>query len=228
LLAMPRNKDADLQLNVLEELRWDPRVSERDIRVDSNGGVVSLSGSVPSFAQKVAAGTAASRVEGVVNVVNGLAVNLPENQRCSDLELARAVRDALEWCVFVPDKLIHSTVTDGWVTLDGTVRTLAERADAVAAIERLQSVQGIINQISVESPIMASPRIRVDIEKAIGRQATCNSCKPGVTVTDGVVTLSGQVCTSSEKNAINQIAAGTSGVREVIDRLTVDSRARPH
>ena len=58
--------DAQLKDDVLEELRWDPQISDADaIGVGVKDGAVILSGHVPSYAEKLAAAQAAERVNGV-------------------------------------------------------------------------------------------------------------------------------------------------------------------
>ncbi len=64
--------DAQLKNDVIEELRWEPTVTSNDIKVTSYNGVVTLSGTVPHFAEKWAAERAAQRVEGVKAIAEGL------------------------------------------------------------------------------------------------------------------------------------------------------------
>ncbi|HLE57826.1 MAG TPA: BON domain-containing protein, partial [Rhodothermia bacterium] len=56
--------DNQLQKDVLDELKWEPTVSEKEIGVSVKDGVVTLSGYVQSFAQKRAAEHAVARVAG--------------------------------------------------------------------------------------------------------------------------------------------------------------------
>jgi osmotically-inducible protein OsmY len=222
MVGLARINDTEVQRQVMDELRWDPRIDERNIDVDVTDGVVWLRGSVKSYAQKLAARTATHRVIGVLDVADDLKVIVPDSERRNDVDLAHAVREALEWSVFVPDRRIHSTVTDGWVTLDGTVGTLAQRADAAAAVERLQGVQGVVNQIIVESPIVSSARIKMDIDRALHRQARWNGDSINVNVDDGVVTLTGCVHSWSDKHALGQVVSSAPGVRQIVDRLSID------
>jgi osmotically-inducible protein OsmY len=222
MVGMARISDPEVSRQVMDELRWDPRVDEKNIEVDVTDGVVWLRGQVRSYAQKLAARAATHRVLGVLDVADDLKVVVPESDQRSDVELAHAVREALEWSVFVPDRKIHSTVNDGWVTLDGTVQTLAQRTDAAAAVERLHGVQGVVNQIIVESPILPSARIKMDIERALLRQSRWGGDQVSVNVDDGVVTLTGHVHSWSDKNALAQVVSGARGVRQIVDRLSID------
>ena len=139
--------DSQIKQDVLNELKWDTRVDETDIGVQVRDGVVTLVGSVPVYAKKLAARDAAHRVHGVLDVVDEMQVRVPGIGARSDTEIAHAVRLALEWDAFVPDERITSTVSMGIVTLEGPVDTWAQRADAERAVRGLSGVRGVINQL---------------------------------------------------------------------------------
>src|SRR6185503_5079431 len=113
--------DTQIHHDVLEELKWDSRVDETEVGIEVDKGVVTLSGTVTSWAKRMAAAEAARRVVGVLDVANDIKVKVPGGLSRTDTEIAQAVRQTLQWDVFVPDEQITSTVTDGWVSLDGTV-----------------------------------------------------------------------------------------------------------
>jgi osmotically-inducible protein OsmY len=113
--------DAQVHHDIIEELTWDPRVDETEVGVEVDDGVVTLTGTVTSWAKRLAAQEAARRVAGVRDVANGIAVKTPGGLFRTDTEIAQAVRRTLEWDVFVPDEGIICTVTDGYVTLEGVV-----------------------------------------------------------------------------------------------------------
>ncbi len=62
-------KDAQIQTDVIQELKWDPSVTHEHIGVSVNDGIVTLSGTVPSFVEKTSAERAVQRVSGVRAVV---------------------------------------------------------------------------------------------------------------------------------------------------------------
>ena len=186
--------DAQIQQDVLKELDWDPRVEETEVGVSVQHGVVTLSGTVTSWAKRMAAQEAAHRVAGVLDVANDIVVKVPGGLGRSDTEIAHAVRNALEWDVFVPDQDIQSTVSNGWVTLTGMVETVSEREDAARAVRNLVGVRGVDNQITVRQLRVAPERIRAAIEEALERRAEREARRIDVTVSpDGEVTLAGHV-----------------------------------
>src|SRR6266545_5446209 len=158
-----RKSDTQIHHDVLEELKWDSRVDETEVGVQVAGGVVTLTGTVTSWAKRVAAQEAARRVMGVLDVANDTQVKVPGTLGRTDTEIAQAVRRALEWDVFVPNEKITSTVTDGWVTLAGQVERSSQREDAERAIRNLTGVKVVVNNITVTP---AKPVVG-DVRKAI-------------------------------------------------------------
>lgn len=218
--------DAQIQQQVLKELAWDPRVEETEVGVSVQHGVVTLSGTVTSWAKRMAAQEAAHRVGGVLDVANDIIVKIPGGLGRSDTEIAHAVRNALEWDVFVPDKEIQSTVSNGWVTLTGAVETVSEREDAARAVRNLTGVHGVVNQITVRHPKVAPERIRAAIEEALERRAEREARRIDVSVgPDGEVTLTGRVRSWAEREAVVASARYLRGVLAVTDRLRIDPAA---
>jgi osmotically-inducible protein OsmY len=214
--------DSQIKQDVLNELKWDTRVDETDIGVQVRDGVVTLVGSVPVYAKKLAARDAAHRVHGVLDVVDEMQVRVPGIGARSDTEIAHAVRLALEWDAFVPDERITSTVSMGIVTLEGPVDTWAQRADAERAVRGLSGVRGVINQLSVRAKQIDATRIKNDIEEALERQAEREARRISVTVREGTVTLTGRIRSWAERNAVDRVAGFAPGVQRVDDRLIVD------
>jgi osmotically-inducible protein OsmY len=217
--------DAEIQQDVLRELKWDSRVEETDVGVEVDEGVVTLTGTVGSWAKRVAAAEAAHRVHGVLDVANDIVVKVPGSAGRTDTEIAHAVRTALEWDVFVPEKRIQSTVSDGVVTLKGEVDSLRQREDAERAVRNLAGVRGVANLIEVKPPRVAPQEVQRSIEKALERQAEREAQRITVAVRDSRVTLSGNVRSWAEKEAAIGAARGTAGVRDVEDHLRIEPYA---
>jgi osmotically-inducible protein OsmY len=214
--------DSQIKTDVLNELKWDSRVDETDVGVQIKDGIVTLVGSVDVYAKKIASREAAHRVHGVLDVVDELQVKVAGVGAPTDIDIARGVRDALEWDAFVPDEKITSTVSLGIVTLEGVVPTWSQRADAERVVRGLTGVRGVINQISVMAKAVDSSRIKADIEEALERQAEREARRIGVQVKDGVVMLTGRVRSWVEKDTIDRVVGFATGVRRVDDRLVVD------
>jgi osmotically-inducible protein OsmY len=213
--------DAEIQQEVLRELRWDTRVEETEVGVEVDKGVVTLTGTVSSYAKKLAAQEAAHRVAGVLDVANNVQVKIPGTLGRTDTQIAQAVRRALEWDALVPDERIRSTVADGWVTLEGTVDYLGEREDAERAVRYLLGVRGVHNQITVSAAKIKTADVRQIIEDALERRAEREAERIQVQVDDGSVTLSGRVRSWAEKRAIMGAVSHAPGVQTVKDQLRI-------
>ncbi|HEU4734956.1 MAG TPA: BON domain-containing protein [Kofleriaceae bacterium] len=215
-----KKTDAQIQQDVLKELKWDTRVEPTDIGVEVHGGVVTLTGTVSSWAKKVAAEEAAHRVSGVLDVANDVTVKIAGTGR-DDTEIAAAVREALKWDVFVPDDKIQSTVTGGFVTLKGTVETYAQRDDASRAVRNLSGVRGVLNQISVKRAEVTPATLRAAIQDALERHADRDAATIQIDVEGGHVTLYGDVHSWTERQAVIGAVTGTHGVEDVIDHMRI-------
>jgi osmotically-inducible protein OsmY len=223
--ARPDKSDRQIQGDVIAELAWDDRIEETDVGVEVDGGVVTLTGTVDSYAKRQAAQEAAHRVSGVLDVANDIAVHLRGSHQRTDTEIAQAVRHALEWDVLVPDERIHSTVRDGLVTLEGTVDRYREREDAVSAVRRLRGVRGVVNDLVVAAQSIAAGQVREAIEGALERRADRAAKRIQVTVHDGTVTLTGPVRSWLERQAVLGAARFSPGVYKVEDHLYVEPEA---
>lgn len=214
--------DRDLKQRVLRELKWDSRISWASINLDVSDAVVTLTGSVPTYAQKMAAQEAAHRVVGVLDVANDIEVKPLDGFLRSDTELARAVRSALEWDALVPDDQIQSTVSDGWVTLDGEVNYGRERIDAERVIRRLTGVVGVINKITIRKQAVNEEQLREEIEDALDTRAVRETERLRIEVHDGAVDLFGRVHSWQERRAVLGSISHAPGVTQVRDHLRID------
>jgi osmotically-inducible protein OsmY len=222
MLVITTKSDRQIQQDVLRELRWDSRVADTDVGVEVDKGIVTLTGTVDSYAKRLAAREAAHRVVGVLDVAEDIKVKSPGTLDRNDTEIARAVRVALTWDAFVPEEEIRSTVTDGFVTLEGEVSTLREKEDAEAAIRNLTGVQSVRNRLVVAA-VKADPvKLRESIEEALERRAEREAERIRVRVEDGTVVLEGKVRTWPEKQAILGAVSHAPGVREVKDKLAIN------
>ena len=219
--TITKKSDAEIQQDVIRELKWDPRVDETDVGVEVDGGIVTLTGAVSSWAKKLAAAEAAHRVFGVLDVANDVHVQVTGEH--SDTDIAKAVRDALQWDVLVPDEKIASTVENGIITLTGTVDTVAQREDAARAVRNLAGVRAVSDRMTVAPLKVAPADVKRAIEEALERQVEREAKRIVVTVSDGNVVLSGNVRSWAERQAVAGAAGSIPGVHKVDVRLRVTS-----
>jgi osmotically-inducible protein OsmY len=219
---MLKKTDNEIKQQVLRELKWDSRIGWSQVGVDVSEGVVTLTGLVSSYAQKLAAQEAAHRISGVLDVANDVEVRPDGVFIRSDAEIALAVRHVLEWDALVPDERIKSTVSDGWVTLEGDVDFWHQRQDAELSVLRLEGVIGVTNEISVAPKRVDPKELREEIEHALERRADREAERLRIEVKDGAVDLFGRVHSWQEKRAVLGSISHAPGVSAVRDHLRVD------
>jgi len=140
--------DTNIEAAVQKELVSDPLVDAHDIVVEVIDGAVSLTGTVPSQAQRAEAAAAAKRVAGVTRVDALLAVAMPADDYGDDSALGQLVNQALAANADVPAG-VKATVREGYVTLTGSVRRSAQRDAAEDTAVGVGGVLGITNEIDV-------------------------------------------------------------------------------
>lgn len=212
--------NADLQKDVYEELKWDPRINEGDVGVSVSDGIVTLSGSSPTYAEKWAAEEATKKVAGVCAVANEIAVKLAGSHIKDDQDIARSALNAIKWNVWVPNDSVQIVVEDGWVTLSGKVKSDFEKQTAENVVRYLSGVRGVSNDITIE-PTVKAKDIQFQIKRALHRHAEEDANAIHVEVSDGEVKLTGTVHSWNEKSEAEWAALGTSGVRKVKNNVSV-------
>ncbi len=214
--------DAELKKDVLAELLWDPLVSDTKVGVTVKDGVVTLTGHLDTYAEKVAAKRAAERVSGVKAIAVEIEVIPVGSHQRSDTEIALAVEHALSWNTSVPQDRVKVAVEKGWVTLMGDLDWNFQRRAVERMVRPLKGVVGITDNIQLKT-LPLPIKLRERIHDALTRQAIREARRIDVLVEGAEVTLRGQVHSWAEKNAVEGAAWSAPGVVSVNNQLTVEA-----
>ena len=212
--------DTQLQSSVLAELKWRPSVDSAHIGVTADDGIVTLTGQVQHYTEKLAAENAAKDVLGVKGIANDIKVEPEGSLKQSDKDIATAAIAALKWDYEVPDGKVKVVVNDGWITLDGTVDWQFQRDAADRCVRYLRGVVGVTNEISIK-PSAKWIDVKIKIEDAFRRNADLDARRISVVTSDGRVTLTGTVRSWSERDAAVSSAWAAPGVTRVEDDLVI-------
>ena len=208
-----------LRQRVEERLARDFLVDESQIAIEVNGGVVTLVGTVGSFAEKIVAQNTVRSVEGVRDLVNVITVKPAGSMNPTDDELKRIVEQVLSWDALVPEQDLVVLVSDGLVALTGSCSTAAQAREAERAASHIGGVRGVLNRIDVVEPELSTGDVRSAIAEALTRRAAHQAAQIGVVVAGTTVTLNGIIQSPMEKRAILGAVGHLPGVCTVRDEL---------
>jgi osmotically-inducible protein OsmY len=212
--------DANIRVDVENELRWDPSLDEKGILVKVDNGVVSLQGSVPHFSDRWTAEEVTKRVAGVRAIANDIEVKIPKPGERSDSDIASAAANALKWHFVLESCDIQPIVKQGWITLSGHVSYGYQKTVAEGAVRYLFGVKGVFNDIEVR-PVVKATDVKQKIQSAFQRQASLDAKDINVNVDDSAVVLQGTVHSWREKDDAAIAAWAAPGVTKVENKLQV-------
>jgi osmotically-inducible protein OsmY len=212
--------DRSLKHAVEEELEWEPSIDAEHIGVTVEDGVITLSGHVSTYAEKLAAENTAKRVKGVRAIAQEIEIRFPNDKKISDDQIAKRALDIIAWDSTIPDGKVQVMVQNGFVTLTGEVDWFYQRDSAETSIRRLSGVKGIFNNIKIKSRAQASD-IKQRIETALKRNAEVEADTIRVSVLNGRVTLDGKVKAWYERDLAERTAWSAPGVVSVEDHINI-------
>jgi osmotically-inducible protein OsmY len=213
--------NSTLRQDIIDELDFEPSIEAADIGVAVDAGVVTLSGHVPTYAQKVKVEDVVRLVKGVKAIAQEMEVRPFGTNRTADDEIAKRAVNTISWNTSVPAGAVQIRVQDGWVKLTGKVDWQYQKTAAEDAIRHLSGVIGVTNHIDIK-PRPSTYDIKQRIEDALKRNAEIEAEEIKVNVLDnGAVRLEGRVNAWSERRAAELAAWSAAGVRTVEDRITI-------
>lgn len=212
--------DRALKQAVEDELKWEPSIDAEHIGVTAEDGVVTLTGHVSSYAEKVTAEKAARRVKGVRAIAQEIEIRFPNDRKTSDDQIARRALDIIAWDSTIPKDKVQVKVEGGFVTLSGEVDWHYQRSDAEYAVRKLEGIKSISNEIKVKPRVQASD-VKQRIENALKRNAEWEASSIKVSVVNGRVTLDGKVKALYERDLAERTAWSAPGVISVEDHISI-------
>lgn len=213
--------NSELQTDVQNAIQWEPLLSAAEIGVTVKDGVVSLSGTVDSYAKKLEAERAAKNVVGVKALVEQIEVKFSNSWTKTNTEIANEVLTALKSNWSVPKDKVTVKVEDGWVTLEGELTWNYQKDAAKYAVNYLAGVKGVTNNITIKSETHDAIEQK-DVEDALARSWSINNKDIKVKVSGTKVILSGTVHSLYQKEEAAHIAWKTPGIWNVVNDLEVD------
>jgi osmotically-inducible protein OsmY len=220
-MAVTEAKRADIRRDIIEEMEYDPAVTVHDIAVVVENGVVTLSGVADSYGTRQAAEDAALRVIGVRQVFNNIIVDPQLLGVPTDSEIANDVRNRIDRDILVPKGKVTVSVSDGIVTLTGSVPWQFQRAAAGDEARGARGVRLVNNMMALEQARVVPGDIEDSIRKALVRNAQVDADHIRVSVNGAHVTLTGTARSWAERTEAEDAAWRARGVVDVTDQIAV-------
>ncbi|TSD84052.1 BON domain-containing protein [Mycobacterium sp. KBS0706] len=212
--------DLDLRQRVIDELEFEPSLDAANIGVAAENGIVTLTGHVASYSEKLAAERAAQRIKGVRGIAQEIEVRTEAGRKMADDEIAAQAVNIINWDTTVPDEAVKVKVQSGWITLTGKVGWQFQKVAAEHAVRKLSGVVGVTNLIEIKAQVQASD-VKNRIENALKRSAEVEAGQIRVHVSDSKVVLDGRVHSWHERDAAKRAAWSVPGVTAVDDQLAI-------
>ena len=204
-------------------------VLEDHVKVKSDEGIVTLTGTVQDKDDKDLAEDTVENLPGVVSVNNDIVVksDIPEH---SDAWIALKIRSRLLVKANVSVATTTVDVKDGIVTLTGTTQNLAQKDLTEAYVKDIENVKSVRNQLVVKTPAPGDTTISEDMDDAsitsqvkyalLSHRST-SALKTKVITTQGVIVITGEASSDAEKSLVTKLAEDVRGTKSVTNNMTV-------
>jgi len=220
--------DASIQAAVAHKLA--AKKEFRNVQPAVEDGIVTLTGSVDVYQQRLDAAKKVRKVKNVQGVRNLIAV---DGKKVSDAELAAQLDRALYYDRLAQDNLFNyvtASVEEGVATLEGETRNDFDRDSALTLVDSTPGVKDVVNNIKVAPASFYDDRIRVSEMRAIygdpalGQYAIDPARPIRIVVDNGHVTLYGTVAKAMDKQIAGMKAGQVFGAFSVTNNLVVLSK----
>ena len=213
--------DSEIRQHVIDELEFVPSLNAAHIGVSVSGNIVTLTGYVTSYAEKLAAERAARRVKGVYGIAQEIEVRLPADKKLADDEIAARAVQIVSWDSSVPEGQIQISVHQGRVTLSGKVGRYFQKSAAERAVHKLSGLIAVINNIEVVPTVIITD-VKQRIEAALKRNAEIEAQNIHLQVEDAKVIVGGRVANWHERDIVLAAARSVPNVLEIEDHLALN------
>lgn len=202
-----------------------------DIKIQSQNGAVSLTGTVPENFHKSLAQETVSGIPGVKSVDNRLEVKGAPPTANSDAWLKDKVKVALLFHRSVSALKTEVEVKGGIVTLKGNAANLAQKELTTEYAKDVEGVKDVINEMIVTNTLKKArtagekiddASITAQVNMTLLNHGSTSAINTTVRTRRGVVTVAGKAKNPSEKNLVTKLVTDINGVKNVINWMIIE------
>jgi osmotically-inducible protein OsmY len=216
--------DQEIKSDVKDALTWDMRVDNQNINANVYDGIVTLTGTVDTYYQKLEAAQIVGRIKGVVDVINEISVKLATTR--SDLDIRSDIYSALNRDSTLDPTNVTVSVHNGIVDLNGSVASVAQKNAAGSDAWLTTGVIDVNNNLVIEPAFIRTDH---EVKDAVIARLLSDTViyvrGLNVDVVNGTVYLRGTVNGYTQKMEAGDDAWSVPGVRGVVNELSVEIAA---
>lgn len=212
--------DQKIKEEVVQQLEWEPQIDANGIGVAVRNGIVTLSGRVGTYYEKLLTEKAVSKVRGVRAVVEKMKTEISQSNERSDETIAEAALNHLKSHSQVPFEQINLKIEEGFITLMGEVDWNFQREAARKAVQFLAGVRGVTNNIKI-SPSTKPDDLKKKIRDSFQRSALIDADQIEIKLIGRRIVLSGSVHSWLEKLQAEKIALNAPGINKVENNILI-------
>ncbi|EHQ31030.1 BON domain-containing protein [Mucilaginibacter paludis] len=209
-----------LQTDVENALLWEPLLHTAKISVIAEDGIITLAGTVDSYAKKAEAEEAAKKVAGVKVIIELIEVVLSSEIRKTDQEIAREILSTLA-ASWVPAEKLKIKVEHGVITLEGTLQWNFQKQTATKSLKNITGITKVRNMIVIKADTPDEVE-KKHLENALKLNWSMDNQDVRVEVDGKTVTLTGVVNSYYQKEEAERIAWQAPGVNTVKNELSLE------
>lgn len=211
--------DQQIVQEVSKALQKHPLMDLSAVKLEVLDGIVYLRGSVKTYIQKPLAYEIAGRISGVRNLSEELKVVF-DAPPPADAAIEAFIHSLFTWQTTLKTARVLVNVNRGHVTVTGSVNSYFQKRKLIHALEDVEGVTGISDEIKILSP--HDPPHYHDVLHVLQCCATVDICRLRVALDNREVTLTGFATSIEEKRDAERAVWSVPGVTEVDNRIVVN------
>lgn len=233
LRAADADMDTRIETTFEKTYVYQTTLKDDSVRIKSENGVVTLSGTVADDSHKALAQDTAASLPGVKRVNDDLLVVKAEQPAAhSDVWIATKLKILLLFHRNVSATKTSIAVQDGVVTLKGEAGTMAQKDLTTEYARDVEGVKDVKNEMTV-SEIAKSPdrtlgqviddaSMTARIKLVLATHRSTSALRTRVSVLRGTVTVSGTAKNAAEKELVSKLVEDIEGVTKVINSMSIE------
>jgi len=232
--------DDRIESSTKESYVFKTYLSDDDIIIRSEDGIVTLTGTVAKEAHKQLAEETVANIHGVKSVNSELELKGEAPAEYSDAWLMTKVKTSLLFHRSVSGIKTEVLAEDGIVTLRGEATSQAQKDLATQYAQDVKGVKDVQNEMTVATIAMRPEEktmgekaddmkewiddasITALVKTALLHHRSTSGLNTTVVTEEGVVTLSGKAGNMAEKDLATELVSDVHGVKSVVNNMTVE------